>query len=133
MVPAVIHSMASVSVPEAGPVIIAIRNVLLIDTDKTVAKSVVAEMVEVATTFLESAIALLVIPDLCKYSSIRLPFSSSTYNSQIIYPFFSCDDFCPPGKHGDECKSECKCQNGGSCNPTTGKCYCAPGWMVNIN
>ena len=72
MGPAVIHSTASVSVPEAGPVIIAIRNVLLIDMDKTVAKSVVVETVEVVTTFLENAIALLVIQDLFAMTSVHL-------------------------------------------------------------
>lgn len=41
-----------------------------------------------------------------------------------------CDDLCPLGKHGEECKSECRCQNGGSCSPLTGECYCTPGWTV---
>lgn len=41
-----------------------------------------------------------------------------------------CDDLCPRGKHGEECRSECRCQNGGSCIPTTGDCDCTPGWMV---
>jgi len=41
-----------------------------------------------------------------------------------------CDYLCPEGKHGEECKSECQCQNGGSCSPMTGKCYCMPGWTV---
>lgn len=41
-------------------------------------------------------------------------------------------DLCPAGKHGEECKSECRCQNGGSCNPKTGECICTSGWAVSI-
>jgi len=43
-----------------------------------------------------------------------------------------CEDRCPEGKHGEECLSECRCQNGGTCNPTSGKCYCTPGWTVSF-
>jgi hypothetical protein len=45
--------------------------------------------------------------------------------------FFRCDEPCPPGTHGTECKSSCQCQNGGSCHPVTGKCYCPKGWTVS--
>jgi len=41
-----------------------------------------------------------------------------------------CDDLCPTGLHGEECKSVCRCQNGGFCNHVTGACYCTPGWTV---
>ena len=105
--PLVTHSTANACVTEAGPVNTVAKNVLLIDMVKIVVKSAVAETVEVVTTFLASAIVLLVTQD---------PFAT----------------FVSTGKHGDECKSECKCQNGGSCNPTTGECYCTPGWTGSV-
>lgn len=43
---------------------------------------------------------------------------------------YRCDQICPSGRHGDECQSECKCQNGGSCDPQTGQCLCSSGWTV---
>lgn len=59
----VIHSTVNACVPEVGPVYTVVRNVLLTDTDKIVAKSVVAGMVEVVIIFLASAIVLLAIQD----------------------------------------------------------------------
>ncbi|OQR78909.1 multiple epidermal growth factor domains protein 10-like, partial [Tropilaelaps mercedesae] len=32
------------------------------------------------------------------------------------------------GTHGDGCSSQCQCQNGGSCNPISGNCFCLEGW-----
>lgn len=46
--------------------------------------------------------------------------------------FFSCDDPCPIGTHGSECKSDCRCQNGGTCDQETGECYCKPGWIGTV-
>lgn len=43
----------------------------------------------------------------------------------------SCEDLCPPGKHGQQCEERCPCQNGGVCHHVTGKCSCPAGWMVN--
>ena len=34
---------------------------------------------------------------------------------------------CPQGTYGQACNSLCRCQNGGSCDPVTGKCLCPPG------
>ncbi len=48
----------------------------------------------------------------------------------ILFPVHRCDEPCPPGTHGEECKSSCQCQNGGSCHPVDGKCYCPKGWTV---
>lgn len=48
----------------------------------------------------------------------------------IINPNYRCDQRCPSGRHGDECQSECKCQNSGSCDPQTGHCLCSSGWTV---
>ena len=42
-----------------------------------------------------------------------------------------CDEPCPPGTHGSKCQSSCQCQNGGSCHPVSGKCYCPKGWTVS--
>ncbi|OQV17597.1 Multiple epidermal growth factor-like domains protein 10 [Hypsibius exemplaris] len=36
---------------------------------------------------------------------------------------------CPITKWGPQCTKICRCQNGASCNPITGKCECADGWM----
>lgn len=44
---------------------------------------------------------------------------------------FRCEELCPTGTHGAMCKSECRCQNGGSCDPVTGECTCTPGWTVS--
>lgn len=59
---------------------------------------------------------------------------SNKSNSYVeIYDIFKgftgplCNEKCPDGKHGKECKSECKCQNNGICDPQTGKCDCTPG------
>lgn len=68
----VIHLMVNACVIEVGPALIVIRNVLLIDMDKIVAKNVAVEMVEVVITFLANAIVLQVIQDLCKSLFILL-------------------------------------------------------------
>ena len=46
--------------------------------------------------------------------------------------YFSCDEPCPPGTHGSDCKSSCQCQNGGTCHPVHGQCYCPRGWTVRF-
>ena len=50
-----------------------------------------------------------------------------------FYIFDRCDEPCPPGTHGSKCESTCQCQNGGSCHPVSGKCYCPKGWTVSNN
>lgn len=67
-----IHLMVNACVIEVGPALTVIRNVLLIDMDKIVAKNVAAEMVEAVITFLVNAIVLRVIQDLCKTLFILL-------------------------------------------------------------
>lgn len=44
----------------------------------------------------------------------------------------SCEDLCPPGKHGPQCEERCPCQNGGVCHHVTGECSCPAGWMVRF-
>ncbi|MBN3318386.1 MEG10 protein, partial [Atractosteus spatula] len=44
----------------------------------------------------------------------------------------SCEDLCPPGKHGQQCEERCPCQNGGVCHHVTGECSCPPGWMGTV-
>lgn len=31
-----------------------------------------------------------------------------------------CESHCPPNFFGNNCKNECKCQNGATCNPING-------------
>ncbi|XP_024880441.1 protein draper-like, partial [Temnothorax curvispinosus] len=40
-----------------------------------------------------------------------------------------CDTKCPSGKWGRDCKMDCKCQNGATCDPFDGKCKCTRGWI----
>lgn len=68
----VTHLMVNAYVIEVGLVLIAIKNVLLIDMDKIVAKNAAAEMVEAVITFLANATVLQVIQDLCKTLFILL-------------------------------------------------------------
>ena len=42
-----------------------------------------------------------------------------------------CDEPCSPGTHGVSCNSSCHCQNGGTCHPVSGSCYCPRGWEVS--
>eukprot|EP00056_Hartaetosiga_gracilis_P016133 m.3989 g.3989 ORF g.3989 m.3989 type:complete len:3037 (-) comp3783_c0_seq1:271-9381(-) len=39
-----------------------------------------------------------------------------------------CDLVCSEGFYGSNCLSQCNCQNGADCDPTTGVCDCLPGW-----
>lgn len=48
----------------------------------------------------------------------------------FLFVCCSCEDPCPPGKHGSMCEQRCSCQNGGTCHHVTGECCCPPGWMV---
>lgn len=50
--------------------------------------------------------------------------------SVLFFHPFSCEDLCPPGKHGPQCEERCPCQNGGVCHHVTGECSCPAGWMV---
>ena len=43
-----------------------------------------------------------------------------------------CEEPCPDGTHGQNCSDSCRCQNGGTCNPINGKCFCNDGWTVFI-
>ncbi|ENN83340.1 hypothetical protein YQE_00301, partial [Dendroctonus ponderosae] len=43
-----------------------------------------------------------------------------------------CDDPCPIGTHGYDCKSKCPCQNGGTCHSVTGVCFCKDGWTGQV-
>jgi hypothetical protein len=67
--------------------------------------------------------------------SLQFRLDGTTVSSPHSCPFSffkcntsRCNDPCPVGKHGSECKSECRCQNSGTCDPETGKCFCEPGW-----
>uniref|UniRef100_A0A8C3BTM0 EGF-like domain-containing protein n=1 Tax=Cairina moschata TaxID=8855 RepID=A0A8C3BTM0_CAIMO len=39
-----------------------------------------------------------------------------------------CSTPCPPGRFGPGCQGECRCHNGGRCDPLGGQCQCAPGF-----
>uniref|UniRef100_A0A8C3Y2E7 EGF-like domain-containing protein n=1 Tax=Catharus ustulatus TaxID=91951 RepID=A0A8C3Y2E7_CATUS len=47
-----------------------------------------------------------------------------------------CSMPCPPGRFGPGCQGECRCHNGGQCDPHGGQCQCAPGftgdWMASV-
>lgn len=53
-----------------------------------------------------------------------------TVVSVVNHHLPSCEDLCPPGKHGPQCEERCPCQNGGICHHVTGECACPPGWTV---
>lgn len=36
---------------------------------------------------------------------------------------------CPEGTYGSNCQKSCKCMNGGHCDPVSGTCDCAPGFI----
>ncbi|CAH2244169.1 jg23475 [Pararge aegeria aegeria] len=40
----------------------------------------------------------------------------------------ACDISCAVGKWGRHCQNDCRCMNGGTCEPLTGECSCAAGW-----
>lgn len=42
-----------------------------------------------------------------------------------------CNETCPPGYYGEGCQLTCSCENGADCDSITGKCMCAPGYMVS--
>lgn len=42
-----------------------------------------------------------------------------------------CNETCPPGYYGEGCMLPCSCTNGADCDPITGACVCAPGFMVS--
>lgn len=53
----------------------------------------------------------------------------SSSSSSVVF-VCSCEEPCPPGKHGSLCEQRCPCQNGGTCHHVTGACSCPAGWMV---
>lgn len=40
-----------------------------------------------------------------------------------------CSTRCPIGRFGSSCQEECRCHNGGQCDPDSGQCRCAPGYL----
>lgn len=42
---------------------------------------------------------------------------------------FSFKTGCPEGTYGSNCQNPCKCMNGGHCDPASGTCDCAPGFI----
>lgn len=59
----------------------------------------------------------------------RLSFSFGTHlewiSDQLPFGFLTA---CPEGFYGTGCHQHCLCQNGGTCDPTTGHCTCPMGW-----
>lgn len=45
---------------------------------------------------------------------------------------FRCEEKCNREKDGNECKSSCRCQNGGICDEDTQVCKCPPGWTGDV-
>lgn len=79
----VIHLMANVYVPAGGSASTATKSVLLIATDSTAPRSVIAKTVEAAITSLASATALPVTPDRCE---LQVLFYRLYYNRITIIP-----------------------------------------------
>uniref|UniRef100_A0A8B9TZ76 Platelet endothelial aggregation receptor 1 n=1 Tax=Anas zonorhyncha TaxID=75864 RepID=A0A8B9TZ76_9AVES len=44
-----------------------------------------------------------------------------------------CNESCPPGSFGAGCLQSCLCLNGGTCDGTTGRCHCPPGYTVQCD
>ncbi|XP_013928577.1 PREDICTED: multiple epidermal growth factor-like domains protein 6 [Thamnophis sirtalis] len=40
-----------------------------------------------------------------------------------------CQSACPSGFFGVDCQHACRCLNGARCDPATGHCHCAAGWI----
>lgn len=47
----------------------------------------------------------------------------------LIAGYFSFQTGCPKGTYGSNCQNLCKCMNGGHCDPASGTCDCAPGFI----
>lgn len=90
MVLIVIHSMANVYALVAGPVVIVMKNVLLIGMDKIVVKRVAVDMVGAAIIFLGNVIVLLVIPVLFVMIFVHLEntvtSASRNVNAKTVVP-----------------------------------------------
>ena len=37
-----------------------------------------------------------------------------------------CFEACPPDRFGPSCSLPCECENGATCDPQTGACFCPP-------
>lgn len=64
------------------------------------------------------------------YCDCRLPFLPMFETFPITLRPISCEEPCPPGKHGSQCEHRCPCQNAGTCHHVTGECSCPAGWVV---
>lgn len=49
---------------------------------------------------------------------------SISFNPLML--FFSIE--CPSDKYGLDCKSQCNCENGATCDRINGACHCSAGW-----
>lgn len=103
------------------------RSVLQDDTDRAARRSVCVSMVNVII-FPGSVNVIQDGEDLCK---ICRKYFTTCFDS-FCFNDYRCEDLCPMGKHGDDCKSDCRCQNGGTCDPETGDCYCRAGWTGSV-
>ncbi|KAG5834122.1 hypothetical protein ANANG_G00258020 [Anguilla anguilla] len=58
--------------------------------------------------------------------------ASRSASARTEPPATTCEERCPPGKHGRQCEERCPCQNGGVCHHVTGECACPAGWMGTV-
>lgn len=133
--PLAIHSTAGVFAREDGWASTARTNAYPTATGKIAARFADVRTAEAAITSLASVTVLQVTQALCKiffcsFAQFNGKKKKSYNRNHDFNCNFRCNDLCPAGKHGNECKSECRCQNGGTCSPTDGECFCTPGWMV---
>lgn len=123
-----IPMMANAIVVEASEVKSVRANVRQIAMARNVQKNVNAKMEENVITFRASVTVQRDLPDHCKTTK-------SVLYSSMINKFnlnFRCQEKCTYGENGKECRSLCKCQNGGICIEDTKQCKCPPGWTGDV-
>lgn len=101
-------------------------NARRIDTVKIAPKFVVVKMVENVSIFLENVFVLRDTRVHCKiFFTIVV-----VYLVQLTSLIFRCQERC--GQNAEDCKSACRCQNGGICDELTEQCKCPPGWIGDV-
>lgn len=49
-------------------------------------------------------------------------------DKMIIQQGNTCAEPCPPDSYGYNCREQCECHDGGSCDPVSGNCLCSAGY-----
>ena len=67
---------------------------------------------------------------LLPFNDLFFPISTVHYLVACLFLIYRCDEQCPEGMHGENCKQICRCIFG-TCNRLNGKCDCTVGWQVS--